>query len=81
MFSVIKKECDCHSYQHAIFLGVFSTLEIAKEVVMNNSKNLFTTHDDYDINHYEYYIFESGLDELVEFDEEAVVFTYGSYYK
>ena len=74
MFSVIKKECDCHSYQELIFLGVFSTLEIAREVVMNNSKNLFTPPD------YEYYIFESGLDELVEFVEENAIFTYGSYY-
>jgi hypothetical protein len=80
MFSVIKKECDCHSYQEAIFLGVFSTLEIAKEVVMNNSKNLFTAPY-YDRNKYDYYIFASGLDELVEFDEADVVFTYGSYYK
>ena len=45
---------------------------------MNNSKNLFTPPD-YDRDHYDYYIFVSGLDELVEFDEEAAVFTYGSY--
>jgi hypothetical protein len=74
------KECDCHSYQEVKFLGVFSTLEIAKEVVLYHSKNLFTSPY-YDRNNYDYYIFESGIDEVVEFDEAAVVFTHGTYYK
>lgn len=72
MYSIYIKKEDSHKYYESDFLGIYSSLALAKEIIIEHhkeNKNLYRIY-------YNYNIFYSEQDKFVEIAEDAAIFTY-----
>jgi hypothetical protein len=74
MYAVIIKDSDPYQYQKSKSLGIYSTLDKAKNRVMNHYTNTVA----YDYEDYEYYIFRCEMDEDIETSEMGAIFSYNT---
>ena len=88
MFVIYAKDEDekigcSERYQETEFLGVYSTLELAKEQINIHKINIEERRKDkkkITPRVWEYYIYSCELDQPIIFNEKNVVYTYTNYF-
>lgn len=81
MYSVIAKDGEPYVYQQMIFLGILSTLNYAKNyIIQHHAKTISMRQEEkvatYGPYEYQYFIFESDVDKEIELNEKDAIFVY-----